>query len=76
MNYYMNEIIEDMISDIQKYFLNSSSFSQSFNSLQLKPIDRDVMRFLDLDVSKITYIMQRYKERFHKESTVYKDLTQ
>jgi len=66
MNYYMNEIIEDMISDIQKYFLNSSTFSQSFTSLQLKPIDIDVMKILDLDITKINYIMSRYKDRFNK----------
>ncbi len=31
-NYYMNEIVEVLISDIHRYFLNSSAFSQGFTA--------------------------------------------
>lgn len=76
-NYYMNEIIEVIVSDVHKYFLNCSLFSQGFSSRNPpKSIDEDVMRILNLDVSKLNSMMSKFKGRFHKESTVFKDLTQ
>lgn len=77
MNYYMNEIIEDLISDIHKYFLNNSAFSLGFTaSNPPKSIDLEVMRILGLDIAKMSHLIQKYKDRFAKEATVFKNLTQ
>ncbi len=77
INYYMNEIIEVMISDIHKYFLNCSAFLQGVTpSNPPKSIDNDVMRILRLDLTKLNALMLKFKERFTKEATVFKDLTQ
>jgi predicted DNA-binding protein len=78
VNYYMNEIIEVLISDIHKYFLTCSVFSQQYNSpnQQLKPIDIEVMRLLGLDPSKLHSMIHKFKDRFNKEAEVFKDLTQ
>jgi len=63
----MNEVIEVLISDIHKYFLNSFAFSQGFTaSNPPKNIDNEVIKILDLDVLKINHIMERYRERFNK----------
>lgn len=40
MNYYMNEIIEELISDIHKYFLTNSFFNSGYSpSIIPKSID-------------------------------------
>ncbi len=73
----MNEIIEDLVSDIHKYFLVSSTFVPNFMpSNNPKIIDLDVMRILRLDATKLSSIMIKFKDRFVKETTVFKDLTQ
>jgi len=77
INYYMNEIIEVLVSDIHKYFLTSSSFVQSYlPNTPHRNIDLDVMRILRLDSSKLSSMVAKFKERFVKETTVYKDLAQ
>ena len=77
MNYYMNEIIEDLISDIHKYFLTSSTFNNGFTSYSPpRNIDLDVMKILDVDLIKMSHLIQKFKERFSKEATVFKNLTQ
>ena len=77
INYYMNEIIEDLVSDIHKYFLVSSTFVPNFvPSNNPKSIDLDVMRILRLDGTKLSSIMVKFKDRFVRETTVFKDLTQ
>ncbi len=77
VNYYMNEIIEVLVSDVHKYFLNCSAFSQGFSSHNPpKSLDEDVMRILNLDVPNINAMISKFKSRFHKETTVFKDLTQ
>lgn len=78
VNYYMNEIIEVLISDIHKYFLTSSIFSVRYVSpnQEKKPIDSEVMRLLNLDSSKLNNMINKYKDRFLQEATVFKDLTQ
>jgi hypothetical protein len=76
INYYMNEIIESLISDIHKYFMNSSAFIRGINSLNSKNIDQIVMKTLEIDSNKITSMLQKYRERFNKEVTVFKNLTQ
>lgn len=75
-NYYMNEIIEVLVSDIHKYFLNCSAFSHGSNSHSPKPIDVEVMRLLGLDAPKLGAMISKFKDRFQKETTVFKDLTQ
>ena len=74
----MNEIIEVLISDIHKYFLNSSGFISQGISPQkpLKTIDIEVMHILDLDICKVTKMMSQYRQRFTQEATVFKNLTQ
>ena len=73
INYYMNEIIEVLVSDIHKYFLTSSSFIQSYlPNTPHRNIDLDVMRILRLDSSKLSSMVAKFKERFVKETTVYK----
>lgn len=78
INYYMNEIIEDLVSDIHKYFLVSSNIGPKNVpcSFSPKPLDLDVMRILRLDPSNLSSIVAKYKDRFTKETTVFKDLTQ
>ena len=78
INYYMNEIIEVLISDIHKYFLNCSFFSQRNTSPnhQKKPVDAEIMRILNLEPCKLHNMIHKYKDRFLKEATVFKDLTQ
>jgi hypothetical protein len=77
MNYYMNEIIEDLISDIHKYFLNSSAFCYGISpSNPPKNIDLEVMRILDLDITKMSHLIQKFKDRFTKEASVFRNLTQ
>ena len=61
MNYYMNEIIEDLISDIHKYFLTNSIFSFGFTPFNPKSIDMEVMRILDIDTVKMTHLIQKYR---------------
>jgi len=62
INYYMNEIIEVLVSDIHKYFLTSSSFVQKTppNSPP-KNIDVDVMRILRLDSAKLNTMVSKYR---------------
>ena len=62
----MNEIIEVLVSDIHKYFLNSSVFTFNSNPRNPKAIDTDVMRLLGLDASKLSAMLFKYKERFQK----------
>ena len=62
----MNEIIEDLISDIHKYFLTNSIFSFGFTPFNPKSIDMEVMRILDIDTVKMTHLIQKYRERFTK----------
>lgn len=63
----MYEIIEDLVSDIHKYFLVSSTFVPNFMpSSNPKSIDLDVMRILRLDAPKLSSIMIRFKDRFVK----------
>lgn len=76
MNYYMNEIIEDLISDIHKYFLTNSGFSNGYTPNPPRSIDLEVMKILDLDIVKLSHFIQKFKDRFTKESTVFKTLTQ
>lgn len=77
INYYMNEIIEVLISDIHKYFLNCSAFAHGLNARNPpKAIDNEVMNILNLDVTKLNSMMSKYQDRFQKEATVFKDLTQ
>jgi len=78
INYYMNEIIEVLISDIHKYFLNCSVFSQMYScpNYEKKPIDVEVMRILNLEPPKLHSMINKFKDRFIKEATVFKDLTQ
>ena len=67
-----------MISDIHKYFLTGSVFSQNYISPNQKQrsIDNEVMRIMGLDPSKLNNMMGKFKDRFLKEATVFKDLTQ
>ena len=77
INYYMNEIIEVLVSDIHKYFLHSSAFAQSFSSHNPpRNIDQEMMRILNLDLPKLNGMILKFRERFSKEATVFKDLTQ
>jgi hypothetical protein len=77
MNYYMNEIIEDLISDIHKYFLTSTGFSNGYTPYNPpRNIDLEVMKILDLDITKMSHLIQKFKDRFTKEATVFKTLTQ
>jgi hypothetical protein len=73
----MNEIIEVLISDIHKYFLTCSPFAQNYApNNPPKSIDLDVIRILKLDSAKLSSMVSKFKERFVKETTVFKDLTQ
>ncbi len=66
-NYYMNEIIEVLVSDIHKYFLNCSVFAQRFTVHNPpKAIDNEVMRILKLDVPKLNSMIGKFKDRFLK----------
>ena len=78
VNYYMNEILEVLISDIHKYFLNCSIFSQRYVSpnQEKKNIDLEVMKILNLDPPKMNSMIHKFKDRFLKEATAFKDLTQ
>jgi hypothetical protein len=77
MNYYMNEIIEDLISDIHKYFLTSSTFSSGFTPYSPpRTIDLEVMKILEVDMARMSQLVTKFKERFSKEATVFKTLTQ
>jgi len=67
INYYMNEIIEDLVTDVHKYFLVSSSLLPNFMpSSKLKRIDEEVMRILRLDSTKLSSILTKFKHRFVK----------
>lgn len=67
INYYMNEIIEVLVSDIHKYFLTCSSFVQTYApNNPPKSIDLDVMRILRLDSTKLSSMVSKFKERFVK----------
>lgn len=67
INYYMNEILEVLVSDLHKYFLNSSVFNEGFTAQNPpKPIDSDVLKILNLDSTRICYFTKKYKERFTK----------
>jgi hypothetical protein len=67
MNYYMNEIIEDLISDIHKYFLTSPGFTLGYSSSNPpRSVDLEVMNILDLDIAKMSHLIQKYKDRFFK----------
>jgi hypothetical protein len=62
INYYMNEIIEVLVSDIHKYFLTSSSFVHSYpTNSPPRNIDLDVMRILRLDSSKLSSMLAKFK---------------
>ena len=67
-----------LISDIHKYFLNNSGFISNgitpYNPP--KPIDIEVMRILNLDLSTVGRLVQQYRDRFIKETSVFKNLTQ
>ena len=77
INYYMNEIIQDLVSDIHKYFLVSSTFvPKNVPNFSPKSLDLDVMGILRLDPSNLSAIVAKFKDRFTKETTVFKDLTQ
>jgi len=77
INYYMNEVIELLISDIQKYFIGSSIFHQGLTaSNPPKNIDLEIMKILDMDIVKRSQILQKYRERFITEASVFKSLTQ
>ena len=77
MNYYMNEIIEELISDIHKYFLTSATFNEGYTPYNPpKPIDVEVMKILDLDLPKMSHLVCKFRERFNKEASVFKTLTQ
>lgn len=66
-----------LISDIHKYFLNCSALTHGLNARNPpKPIDNEVMNILNLDVTKLNSMMSKYQDRFQKETTVFKDLTQ
>lgn len=78
INYYMNEIIEVLSSDIHKYFINCSILSERYTSpnKERKGIDEEVIRILGMDTAKMQGMMARFQDRFIKEATVFKDLTQ
>jgi hypothetical protein len=62
----MNEIIEDLVSDIHKYFLVSSSFVPNNGPSFPKVLDQDVMHILRLETSKLSAIVAKFKHRFTK----------
>ena len=66
INYYMNEIIEDLVSDIHKYFLVSSSLVSKNGPHFSRPLDEDVMRILRLDPINLNAIVAKFKDRFTK----------
>ena len=62
INYYMNEIIEVLVSDIHKYFLTCSPFAQNYvTNNPPKSIDFDVMTILKLDLIKLGSMVSKYK---------------
>jgi hypothetical protein len=66
-----------LISDIHKYFLTSSTFSNGFTPQTIpRNIDLDVMKILEVDIARMAHLTQKFKDRFTKEATVFKNLTQ
>lgn len=57
--------------------MTSGIFRNEFTcSILPKPIDLDVIKILNLDFTSLASLIRKYKNRFIKETSVFKTLTQ
>lgn len=85
VNYYMSEIIENLITDSQKYFINCAiadmgifcDSTDSRNDLTISKLDLEVANIMGLnEIKKKNTLITKFKDRFRKEATLFNSISQ
>ncbi len=76
MKYHLNEIFENLMSDVGKYFMMSAINNSGLIGESQTKMDKELALLLDLDQKKKKYLTIKYIDQFRKDVTDFKCMMQ